>query len=390
MTVQSPQGMHVQSPHGMMGHSPMRMSDVPMSQDYSAQMDYSASMMPSMQGCMPSAGSLPASTTDQMSSPAHLQMGQHHANCPPHWDYRPVDLDVKLAPSVYSSHMGEKGRTDELTISTESGATSQVGDSPDTSRRVSNDNSLDRALQDLSCANVQRTADHIVFGAPTVLELTKAVESRAIADPSQTAVLADLLAHINGRLDVGTECARLCSESVAALDDRASMNRMRGVALLAAELFNRNIVQMSVMKEVFQKLVFSGVVVDNGVRASCDALAVAGARLEQTPVGSKMIDLLLMRLKEIRPGKYAPATRSAMVEVEHLRNNGWASTESKDAPSSRGPRDMGTPKRSKEEAKAKASPSTKSPCRFSKDAQSFVPKGKGGGKGSPAQRPVKR
>jgi hypothetical protein len=380
----------------MMSHSPMQMSD-PMSQDYSAQMDYAApmapAMMPSMQGCMPTAGSLPAASND-LPSPAngYPHMGQHQAHCAPHWDHRPVDLDMKLAPSVYAAHLGDKGRTDELTISTESGSTSQVGDSPDTSRRVSVDPSLDRALQDLSCANVQRTADHIVFGAPSVPELTKAVESRVIADPSQTSVLADLLAHINGRLDVGCECARLCSESLASIDDRASMNRMRGIALLAAELFNRNIVQMSVMKEVFQKLVFSGVVVDNGVRASCDALAVAGFHLEQTPVGSKMIDLLILRLKEIRSGKYAAATRAAMLEVEQMRLHGWAQSESKDASASRGSKGMETPKRSKEEARAQKSPALKSPKRFTKDAQQFMPAkgGKGGGKGSPAQRTMKR
>jgi hypothetical protein len=302
-----------------------------------------------------------------------------------------VDLDVKLAPSVYNARMGEKGRTDDPTISTESGSTSQVGDSPDTSRRVSNDCSLDRALQDLSCANVQRTADHIVFNAPSVPELAKAVESRAIGDPSQTMVLADLMTHVTGRLDIAPEFARILSESIAAVDDRSSLNRVRGVALLAAELYSRNILQMSVMKEVFQKLVFSGVVLDTGARASCDAVSVAGARLEQTPVGSKMVDYVLLRLKEIRSGKYAAATRAAMLEVEQLRVQGWARSESKDS-ASRALRGLETPKRSKEEAKAQKSPSPKSPKRYGKEGQQFVlAKGaKGGGKGSTPQRNMKR
>jgi hypothetical protein len=399
MTVHSPQGMPVQSPHGMMAPGAMHLSDVAMSQDYAAQMDYAPmqpQMMPSMHGCMPSAGSLPAA---ECPSPAngHPQMGQPHANCAPHWDYRPVDLEMKLAPSVYAGHFGEKGRTDDPTISTESGSTSQVGDSPDTSRRVSNDNSLERALQDLSPANVQRTADHLVCCAPSVPEFVKAIEARAIADPSQTKVLAELVSVVNGRLDVGAESARLSSESIAAIDDRASMNRVRGVALLAAELYNRNVVQMSVMKEVFQKLVFSGVVLDNGARASCEAVAVAGGKLEQTQVGWKMVDYVLMRLREIRSGKYAAATRAAMLEVEQLRAQGWARTDTKsDSSSSRGTRGMETPKRTKDkvEVKTQKSPSPKSPKRFGKDAQQFVPGkgGKGGGKSSTStpQRTTKR
>jgi hypothetical protein len=390
MTVHSPHGMSVQSPHGMMSSSSMHMSELPMGQDFPGPMDFSASMQPGMmhgmQGCMPTAGSLPAAAPDQCPSPA--QMGQPHANCAPQWDYRPVDLDLKLAPHVYTAQMGEKGRTlsdDPTAISTESGSTSQVGDSPDISRRVSQDMSLERSLQDLTSANVQRTADNIVFSGAGVPELARAIDSRATADPMHTKVLAELIAHLSERLDIGPEFARLCSESIAAIDDRAPMNRVRGVVLLAAELYNRNIVQMSVMKEVFQRLVFSGVVLDTGARASCDALAVAGGRLEQTPVGSKMVDYVLLRLKEIRSGKYAAATRSAMIDVEQLRMQGWVRSEPKsDGSASRAPRGAETPKRAKEEAKAQKSPSPKSPKGSGKDGQQYVltKGGKGGGKSS--------
>jgi len=114
----------------------------------------------------------------------------------------------------------------------------------------------------------------------------------------------------------------------------------------------------------------------------------AGPRLDRTEVGQKMVEFVLMRLKELAPGKYSTAAKSAMTEVEQLRANSWVQ-KLRNARKERPPRlnskeSAGTPKRdSKEEDKRVERRSSKDdskaptpkPKRFAQESFEYTPKG---------------
>merc|ERR1719262_252812 len=74
---------------------------------------------------------------------------------------------------------------------------------------------------------------------------------------------------------------------------------------------------------MFQQMLFSdSPIAAEHVRWSCAALLVAGPRLDRNEVGQKMVEFVVMRLKELSVGK-SSAARAATQEVEQLRANSW-------------------------------------------------------------------
>jgi hypothetical protein len=181
------------------------------------------------------------------------------------------------------------------------------------------------------------------------------------------------------------EVARLLAADLKAMQKE----RLHGSVAFTAELYSRNLVPMGAMKDMFQQMLFCDSPSEQHIRWSCAALLVAGSRLDRNEVGQKMVEFVVMRLKELSVGK-SSAARAATQEVEQLRANSWVQKlrkvkerrNSKDSSKESEPR---TPSRKTskdadgedEDAKPKAGDgkSTPKPKRFAQESFEYSPKG---------------
>jgi hypothetical protein len=326
--------MSGQSPSHMMmsqnGILVQGMSDVTMDVSMDGQMVQELPMqgmplhdvsMQMMNGCFPTSPTNSGSSPCGMGSPHAMMNAQQQFSGFYQQDYQ---VEEKMMHSVYSTQTSDRGRSEENTAtSTESGATSQVGDFSDISRRPSME-SYERLLQDLNQNNVQYAAEQIARSNPNLGELTSAVQTKALSDPGQATVLADLVYQLSN-MELVPDTARVCAEFISSICDTTPRDRVMCISLFTAELYKRGLLQMSVLKELFQQLVFirTSSVPEHFLRATCEVLHIVGPRLDRSEVGGKMTEFILLRFKELRNGKYSAPLRQSLFDVEQLRANGW-------------------------------------------------------------------
>jgi len=97
-----------------------------------------------------------------------------------------------------------------------------------------------------------------------------------------------------------------------------------GCVLFLGELLARRLYPIQLAKEMFAQLLFKETwPLDHAVHLACHLLLVVGPGLDRHDVGAQMVELVVLRLKELKGGKYSDATRYSMAEVSQLRADKW-------------------------------------------------------------------
>jgi hypothetical protein len=87
--------------------------------------------------------------------------------------------------------------------------------------------------------------------------------------------------------------------------------------LLIGKLFTEQRVATAVVKELFSQLLFKESVKENRVELACKLLSMVGPTLEASETGKKLVELVLLRMHDVKPGL------AAVYAVSNLRANDW-------------------------------------------------------------------
>merc|ERR1719506_1066474 len=94
--------------------------------------------------------------------------------------------------------------------------------------------------------------------------------------------------------------------------------------MLAAELFMHGVISLAAMKELFAILLFSeSHPADHAVSLACHAFLRTGPFLDSSELGMKMVEYLVLRLKEVKGLNLSIATRQSITDVVELQKNRW-------------------------------------------------------------------
>jgi hypothetical protein len=165
-------------------------------------------------------------------------------------------------------------------------------------------------------------------------ELALALYSRA-GDSTYTYYVADLIFALSHRLPAfptsngGVETLvqkvwALCREDLKPIAGELPPDTAHGTVLLSAELYVRNLLGMSAVKEVYAALLFCRPhPPDHAVSLACHLFLRTGPTLDRCDIGYKMVEYLVLRLKEVKGGNLSPVTRQSITDVVDLRNHKW-------------------------------------------------------------------
>jgi len=123
---------------------------------------------------------------------------------------------------------------------------------------------------------------------------------------------------------LGYRVWKLCEEDLPYIASDSPPERSHGTVVLAAELFMHGVVALSAMKELFATLLFSeSHPADHAVSLACHAFLRVGPIMDSSEVGMKMVEYLVLRLKEVKGLNLSIATRQSITDVVELRKHGW-------------------------------------------------------------------
>jgi hypothetical protein len=123
---------------------------------------------------------------------------------------------------------------------------------------------------------------------------------------------------------LGQRVWKLCEEDLPYIASDCPPERSHGTVVLAAELFMHGVISLSAMKELFAILLFSeSHPADHAVSLACHAFLRVGHLMDSSEVGMKMVEYLVLRLKEVKGLNLSIATRQSITDVVELRKHGW-------------------------------------------------------------------
>merc|ERR1711939_170288 len=123
---------------------------------------------------------------------------------------------------------------------------------------------------------------------------------------------------------LGYRVWKLCEEDLPYIASDSPPERSHGTVVLAAELFMHGVITLAAMKELFAILLFSeSHPADHAVSLACHGFLRVGPVMDSSEVGSKMVEYLILRLKEAKGLNLSIATRQSITEVVELRKYGW-------------------------------------------------------------------
>lgn len=164
------------------------------------------------------------------------------------------------------------------------------------------------------------------FQLPTTQEMLHELAVALVQAPAaDVRALADLVGMLVFRAPGLTkEVPAVIQGKLAAIESDTPPECAHGVVVLAAQLFAQNVLPMAVMKALFMALLFSRPQpLDHSVLLCCHALLACGPTLERSEVGHRMVEYVILRLKELKGGKYTAETRQGITEICELRNYHW-------------------------------------------------------------------
>jgi len=123
---------------------------------------------------------------------------------------------------------------------------------------------------------------------------------------------------------LGHRVWKLCDEDLPYIASDCPPDRSHGTVNLAAELFMHGVLGLAAMKELFAVLLFSeSHPADHAVSLACHGFLRVGRMMDSSEVGMKMVEYLVLRLKEVKGLNLSIATRQSITDVVELRNHGW-------------------------------------------------------------------
>jgi hypothetical protein len=151
------------------------------------------------------------------------------------------------------------------------------------------------------------------------------------AEPELVKTIADLVVHLQPMFVAATQDEllghrvwALCQEDLPYIASDCPPERSHGTVVLAAELFMHGVLALTAMKELFGTLLFSeSHPADHAVSLACHGFLRVGQIMDSSEVGMKMVEYLVLRLKEVKGLNLSIATRQSITDVVELRKHGW-------------------------------------------------------------------
>merc|ERR1719182_601915 len=145
------------------------------------------------------------------------------------------------------------------------------------------------------------------------------------AEPELGRIIADLVLRLqpmfvaDSREELlGHQVWKLCEEDLPYIASDSPPDRSHGTVVLAAELYVCGAVTLAAVKQIYAVLLFAeSHPADHAVSLACHAF------LHTSEVGMKMVEYLVLRLKEVKGLNLSIATRQSITDVVELRNHGW-------------------------------------------------------------------
>merc|ERR1719313_2842298 len=143
------------------------------------------------------------------------------------------------------------------------------------------------------------------------------------AEPELSKTIADLVLRLqplfvaNSREELlGHRVWQLCEEDLPYIASDCPPDRSHGTVVLAAELYVAGALTLAAVKQVFAVLLFSeSHPADHAVSLACHAFLRTGPFLDSSEVGMKMVEYLVLRLKEVKGLNLSIATRQSITDV---------------------------------------------------------------------------
>merc|ERR1719182_70287 len=145
------------------------------------------------------------------------------------------------------------------------------------------------------------------------------------AEPEMGRIIADLVLRLqpmfvaDSREELlGHQVWKLCEEDLPYIASDSPPDRSHGTVVLVAELYVCGAVTLAAVKQIYAVLLFAeSHPADHAVSLACHAF------LHTSEVGMKMVEYLVLRLKEVKGLNLSIATRQSITDVVELRNHGW-------------------------------------------------------------------
>merc|ERR1719247_2841048 len=111
---------------------------------------------------------------------------------------------------------------------------------------------------------------------------------------------------------LGHQVWKLCEEDLPYIASDSPPDRSHGTVVLAA------------VKQIYAVLLFAeSHPADHAVSLACHAFLRTGPFLDSTEVGMRMVEYLVLRLKEVKGLNLSIATRQSITDVVELQKNRW-------------------------------------------------------------------
>lgn len=192
-------------------------------------------------------------------------------------------------------------------------------------------------LEDLCARTLAAKVKHVlslVMSPPDMARLARALYDKAVSLPgtdsaSTPGLVADLVVALlprpplHGHLLLDALVDE-CTANFVDIEGCEPSETAHGCVLFLGELYTRRLVPVTMVKGLFMQLLFKDTwPLDHAVHLACHVLLVVGPDLDRSEVGSQMVELVVLRLKELKGGKYTDPTRFSMAEVSTLRADKW-------------------------------------------------------------------
>jgi hypothetical protein len=151
------------------------------------------------------------------------------------------------------------------------------------------------------------------------------------AEPELSKTIADLVLRLQPMFPaetreelLGHRVWKLCEEDLPYIASDCPPDRSHGTVVLAADLYVAGALTLAAVKQVFAVLLFSeSHPADHAVSLACHAFLRTGPFLDSSEVGMKMVEYLVLRLKEVKGLNLSIATRQSITDVVELQKNRW-------------------------------------------------------------------
>jgi len=188
---------------------------------------------------------------------------------------------------------------------------------------------LARAMSSLAQGGVSHVVESLTCFARPERAQDFALALYSAAEPELVRPVVELVAALLPHFgQLAHKVWEYCKEDLLFISSESPPARAHGTVLLAAELFARGLLTMAAAKELFAGLLFGEFhPEDHAVSLACHAFLVAGPVLDRSALGVKMVEYIVLRLKEVKGLNLTIATRKSITEVVELQKNRWDAEE---------------------------------------------------------------